>query len=94
MGIEEENIDEKVLGNKERLSNSSLDRVVPSFHYVSVNRKEELKQENNHSNIKQIFVLAFDALRERKARYILTILMVVVGGGLMIALNGMSVLLV
>ncbi len=50
------------------------------------------KDERNyfHSNFKQIFVLSFDALRERKARSILTILMVVVGGGLMVALNGMS----
>jgi putative ABC transport system permease protein len=35
-------------------------------------------------------MLSFDALRERKARSALTILMVVVGGGLMIAINGMS----
>jgi putative ABC transport system permease protein len=50
------------------------------------------KDERNyfHSNFKQIFVLSFDALRERKARSILTILMVVVGGGLMVALNGMG----
>jgi putative ABC transport system permease protein len=90
LGIEEENIDEPVIENKGRLSKTSLDRIVPSLHYASVNRKEGLKQENSHSNIKQIFVLAFDALRERKARSILTILMVVVGGGLMVALNGMS----
>lgn len=89
MGIEED-IDEAVPGNKETLSKISVDRVVPTLHYVSVNHKEELKQENKHSNIKQIFILAFDALRERKARSILTILMVVVGGGLMVALNGMS----
>jgi putative ABC transport system permease protein len=44
----------------------------------------------DRKNIKQIFILSFDALRDRKARSALTILMVVVGSALMIALNGMS----
>ena len=48
------------------------------------------KKNNRSKNLKQIFVLSFDALRERKARSALTILMVIVGGGLMIAINGMS----
>ena len=48
------------------------------------------KKRSNNKNIKQIFVLSFDALRERKARSALTILMVIVGGCLMIAINGMS----
>ncbi len=48
------------------------------------------KKKNNNKNFKQIFILSFDALRERKARSALTILMVIVGGGLMIAINGMS----
>jgi putative ABC transport system permease protein len=43
-----------------------------------------------HRNLKQIFILSFDALRERKARSALTILMVVVGSALMVALNGLS----
>jgi putative ABC transport system permease protein len=41
-------------------------------------------------NIKEIFLLSFDALKERKVRSILTILMVVVGSSLMVALNGLS----
>jgi putative ABC transport system permease protein len=41
-------------------------------------------------NIKEIFLLSFDALRERKVRSILTILMVVVGSSLMVALNGLG----
>jgi putative ABC transport system permease protein len=41
-------------------------------------------------NIKEIFALSFDALRERKTRSALTIMMVVVGSALMVALNGMS----
>ena len=48
------------------------------------------KKNNKNKNLKQVFVLSFDALRERKARSALTILMVIVGGGLMIAINGMS----
>lgn len=40
--------------------------------------------------ITQIFSLSFDALRERKARSALTMLMVVVGSSLMVALNGLS----
>jgi len=45
---------------------------------------------SRRKNYKQIIILSFDALRERKARSALTILMVVVGGALMVALNGMS----
>jgi putative ABC transport system permease protein len=41
-------------------------------------------------NIKEIFSLSFDALKERKVRSILTILMVVVGSSLMVALNGLG----
>lgn len=43
-----------------------------------------------HRNLKQIFILSLDALRERKGRSVLTILMVVVGGALMVAINGMG----
>jgi len=41
-------------------------------------------------NIVQIFSLSFDALRERKVRSALTVLMVVVGSSLMVALNGLA----
>jgi putative ABC transport system permease protein len=41
-------------------------------------------------NISEIFLLSFGALRERKVRSILTILMVLVGSSLMVALNGLS----
>src|ERR671917_1324594 len=41
-------------------------------------------------NIKEIFLLSFDALKDRKVRSILPILMVVVGSSLMVALNGLS----
>jgi putative ABC transport system permease protein len=40
--------------------------------------------------IKEIVTLASDALKERKARSALTIMMVVVGSSLMVALNGIS----
>src|SRR6185437_8351286 len=48
------------------------------------------KRKHKSKNIKQIFILSFDALKDRKARSALTILMVVVGSALMVALNGMS----
>jgi hypothetical protein len=35
-----------------------------------------------HRNLKQIFILSLDSLRERKVRSVLTILMVVVGGAI------------
>ncbi|HKU49971.1 MAG TPA: ABC transporter permease [Nitrososphaera sp.] len=41
-------------------------------------------------NLLQIFSLSFDALRERKTRSALTVLMVVVGSSLMVALNGLG----
>jgi hypothetical protein len=47
------------------------------------------KKNNKNKNLKQIFVLSFDALRERKARSALTISMVVAGCDLIVALNGM-----
>ena len=53
-----------------------------------IHKKKQKK--HNHRNLKQIFILSFDALRERKARSSLTILMVVVGSALMVALNGLS----
>ena len=43
-----------------------------------------------HRNLKQIFILSLDALKERKGRSALTVLMVVVGGALMLAINGMT----
>jgi putative ABC transport system permease protein len=48
------------------------------------------KQKHENKNLKQIFILARDALTERKTRSVLTILMVLAGGGLMVALNAMS----
>src|SRR5919201_3773394 len=40
--------------------------------------------------IKEIFYLSFSALWDRKARSALTIVMVIVGSALMVALNGIS----
>jgi putative ABC transport system permease protein len=40
--------------------------------------------------MKQVFILSRDALMDRKARSALTILMVLVGGALMVTINGMS----
>lgn len=41
-------------------------------------------------NIKEVFLFAFEALRDRKIRSILTILMVMVGSSLLVAVNGLS----
>jgi putative ABC transport system permease protein len=41
-------------------------------------------------NIKEIFVLSFESIWDRKVRSILTILMVMVGSALLIAVNGIS----
>ncbi|HYT45072.1 MAG TPA: hypothetical protein VEP90_22285 [Methylomirabilota bacterium] len=58
-----------------------------------IHRKKPYHINNNNKNLKQILILSFDALKERKARSALTILMVIVGGGLMISINGVRVLL-
>jgi len=58
--------------------------------YVVQKKNNRHHKSNNNKNSKQIFLLSFDALKERKARSALTILMVIVGSGLMVALNGMS----
>jgi putative ABC transport system permease protein len=51
---------------------------------------QKKKRKHKSRNLKQVFMLARDALTERKTRSALTILMVLVGGGLMVALNVMS----
>src|SRR5215831_18802938 len=66
-----------VLGQKVGIKNSSI---------ALINKKEQKR----YKNYKQILILSLDAIRERKLRSTLTILMVVAGGALMVALNGMS----
>lgn len=41
-------------------------------------------------NFKQIFILSFDAIKERKVKSILTIIMVMVGSSLMVAVGGIG----
>jgi putative ABC transport system permease protein len=65
-----------VIGQKVRIKSSSIP-LIP-------------KKQKHHKNYKQILILSLDAIRERKLRSTLTILMVVAGGALMVALNGMS----
>src|SRR5215813_5873265 len=71
--------------NKNRLPLQN--KVLGNNRSVSTIRRREKKK---HRNLKQIFVLSLDALRERKGRSALTMLMVVVGGALMVAINGMN----
>jgi hypothetical protein len=63
------------------------DKVLANNRFVSTIRTKEKKK---HRSLKQIFVLSLDALRERKGRSALTMLMVVLGGALMVTINGMS----
>ena len=53
-------------------------------------KRSSIIHKKTHKNYKQIIILSIDALRERKLRSALTILMVVAGGALMVALNAMS----
>lgn len=41
-------------------------------------------------NFKEVFILSFDAIKERKVRSVLTILMVMSGSSLLVAVNGMG----
>jgi putative ABC transport system permease protein len=67
----------------------SENRVLRNGRSSAATTSRMVKKKKN-TNLKQIFILSIDALRERKGRSVLTILMVVVGGALMIAINGMS----
>jgi putative ABC transport system permease protein len=82
MGLREDAPENKankpaVMGQKVRIKSSSIPLV-------------SKKKQKHHRNYKQILILSLDAIRERKLRSALTILMVVAGGALMVALNGMS----
>ncbi len=56
--------------------------------FAATTNRRRVKKKNR--NLKQIFVLSIDSLRERKVRSALTILMVVIGGALMVAINAIS----
>jgi hypothetical protein len=72
-----------------RDTNSNRKRSASALSIIHRKKPHHINN-NNKKNLKQILILSFDALKERKARSALTILMVIVGGGLMIAINGMS----
>jgi putative ABC transport system permease protein len=74
-------------GNKadELVTSGRKQSVIQSTHQSYLNTRTHTSK-----NFKQIFLLSFDALNDRKARSALTILMVIVGSALMVALNGMS----
>lgn len=84
MGLSEDTLRSKASGQVEK--EGKIVRKRPDSSMSMEYRKEQKRSRN----VKQILVLSFDALRERKARSALTILMVIVGSGLMIAINGMS----
>jgi putative ABC transport system permease protein len=74
-------------GNKgdELVTSGRKQSVIQSTHQSYLNTRTHTSK-----NFRQIFLLSFDALNDRKARSALTILMVIVGSALMVALNGMS----
>ena len=88
MGLREDALKNNRDGRAASENEIQIKRRPSSSAATSVAQKK--KKRNNNKNIKQVFILSFDALKERKARSSLTILMVVVGGGLMIAINGMG----
>jgi hypothetical protein len=71
--------------DRRRSDNQALSNGRPSVHTTS-----RMVKKKKNRNLKQIVVLSVDSLRERKVRSALTILMVVVGGALMIAINAIS----
>ena len=70
LGIKE-GINEYTRENEESVSNTNLEKIIlpPSYTSSSTIHEKEQKPNNKsyHRNLKQIFILAFDALRERKA---------------------------
>jgi putative ABC transport system permease protein len=90
MGIEDYGIDDELNSGNNQLHHKGK-YIRTHLHYPSAPSTRKVgKVSSKSKNYKEIFTLSFDALRERKARSALTILMVVVGGALMVALNGMS----
>ena len=80
MGLREDAPENKankpaVMGRKVGIKNSSIP-LVPK------------KKQKHHKNYKQILILSLDAIRERKLRSTLTILMIVAGGALMFVTSG------
>jgi putative ABC transport system permease protein len=72
------------------ITNELAAKVIKQGHASSFKPNYRNARKHTSKNFKQIFFLSFDALKDRKARSALTILMVVVGSALMVALNGMS----
>ena len=72
------------------IANELAAKVTKQGHASSFKPNYRNARKHTSKNFKQIFFLSFDALKDRKARSALTILMVVVGSALMVALNGMS----
>ena len=53
-------------------------------------KNKKVRRRKNSLNIKEIFFLSFESLWDRKVRSILTILMVMVGSALLVAVNGIG----
>jgi putative ABC transport system permease protein len=68
----------------------SQNQVLRNGRSSAVPTTRRMVKKKRNRNLKQIFVLSIDSLRERKVRSALTVLMVVVGGALMVAINAIS----
>src|SRR5215472_11660959 len=68
----------------------SQNQVLRNGRYSAVPTTRRMVKKKKNRNLKQIFVLSIDSLRERKVRSALTVLMVIVGGALMVAINAIS----
>jgi hypothetical protein len=67
-------IKEDTLKNENGKSTAKLEKGSSGAVSTQKKKQEQQKKTHYHSNFKQIFMLSFDALRERKTRSILTIL--------------------
>lgn len=71
-------LDADVIKQKEGMKKKALSTSASAIVTTTETRlKKVITRSQNNKNIKQIFILSFDALRERKARSSLTILMMI-----------------
>jgi hypothetical protein len=80
------------VGLREDASENNVNKPIVNGERLGLKRPVVFNksEKRNHKNLKQIIILSFDAIKERKLRSTLTILMVVAGCALMVALNALS----
>jgi putative ABC transport system permease protein len=80
------------MGLREDASENNVNKPIVNGERVRLKKPVvfDKSEKHNHRNLKQIIILSFDAIKERKLRSTLTILMVIAGCALMVALNALS----